>query len=254
MEDDVAMNPFQMAFKEVSFNYQQSEPILKRISFSTRKGESIGIVGANGVGKSTLLRLLVGLETPTEGEIIIEGMKVEKVNLMKMRQKVGYIFQDSESQLFMNNVYEELAFGPRNYGYSQEQVKAKVEEALNAVGMMHLKDKPIYTLSGGEKKLVAIATILAMKPQIILMDEPTIALDPRNRRHLIELLNGFEQTKLITSHDLDMLLETCERIILLGNGKIIKDGTAREVLMDQVLLEQYGLELPLCMQNIKLKA
>ena len=254
MEVNIAMNPLQIECKNVSFAYQQREQILEQISFSVVQGETIGIIGANGAGKSTLLRLLVGLEIPNEGELVIDGIQMKKANLAKIRQTIGYVFQDSDNQVFMTNVYDELAFAPRNYGYSDTYVKMQVEEALNMVGILHLKNKPVYTLSGGEKKLVAIATILAMKPQIILMDEPTIALDPKNRRHLIKLLNRFEQSKLITSHDLDMLLETCHRIILLGNGKIIKEGRTREILMDQELLEQYGLEIPLCMQNIQWKS
>ena len=159
------------------------------------------------------------------------------------------MFQDSDSQLFMSTAYEDIAFGPRNYGLSEPEVQERVENALSMIHIEHLKNKQIYKMSGGEKKMVSIATILAMTPDIILMDEPSIALDPRNRRYLIEILNQFHHLKIIASHDLDMILDTCSRVILMANGTIIRDGNAEEILSDKELLEANGLELPLCMQR-----
>jgi len=149
----------------------------------------------------------------------------------------------------MTNVYEDIAFAPRNYGLSEEEVRACVKKALDMVQIDYLKDKPTYKLSGGEKKLVSIATILAMTPDIILMDEPTIALDPRNRRNLIQILNKFSHLKIIASHDLDMILDTCNRVVLLSDGTIIKEDDTKDILYDKELLEENGLELPLCLQR-----
>lgn len=196
-------------------------------------------------GKSTLLKLLVGLELGYTGEIIINYVKVEKKKLYEIRQKIGYVFQDSDSQLFMPTIYEDVAFAPKNYGLSEEKVQNRTIDALKNVGIEDLKDRPIYHLSGGQKKLASIATVLSMKPEILIFDEPTIALDPRNRRKFIEVLNSLSGTKIIASHDLDLIYDTCEKTILISDGKIIKNGLTKEILNDKELLENNGLELPL---------
>lgn len=243
------MSHIHIDFKDVSFEYEKDKKILKNINFTAKENDCIGLIGANGMGKSTLLKLLIGLETNFEGSIRVEEIPVVKEMLPKIREKIGYVFQDSDSQLFMTSVYEDIAFAPRNYGLSEKEVKICVKKALDTVKIDYLKNKQIYKLSGGEKKLVSIATILAMTPDIILMDEPTIALDPRNRRNLIHILNQFSHLKIIASHDLDMILDTCNRVILLSNGTIIKDGDAKDILYDKELLEKNGLELPLCLQK-----
>lgn len=243
------MTPVYMDVKNVSFAYERNQTILKDITFSVKDKESVALIGANGVGKSTLLKLMVGLYLNFTGTICVEGVPVEKSNLSKIREKIGYVFQDSESQLFMPTVYEDVAFAPRNYGLTEEEVDQRVQNALCMTGIMHLKNKPIYKLSGGEKKLASIATILSMTPDLILMDEPTIALDPKNRRNLIRILNEFNHLKIIASHDLDMVLDTCSRTILLADGKIVADGETEKILRDKALLEENGLELPLCFQS-----
>ena len=243
------MSHIRINFEHVNYSYEKSVPILRDVTFSAHEHESIGLIGANGVGKSTLLKLLVGLNLGYEGTISVEGMKVEKQILPKIRERIGYVFQDSDSQLFMSTAYEDIAFGPRNYGLSEPEVQERVEQALSMIHIEHLKNKQIYKMSGGEKKMVSIATILAMTPDIILMDDPSIALDPRNRRYLIQILNQFHHLKIIASHDLDMILDTCSRVILMAGGTIIRDGKAEEILSDKELLEANGLELPLCMQR-----
>lgn len=237
--------------ENLSFSYEEGADILKDITFHTAQKEAVGIVGANGAGKSTLLRILVGLETSYKGRVEIDRVPVNKKNLPIIRAHAGYLFQDSDNQLFTQNVYQDVAFAPRNYGLSEEEVDKRVMEALNTMGIAHLKEKQIHKMSGGEKKMAAIATLLSMTPDIILFDEPSIALDPKNRRTLINVLNKLELTKLVASHDLDMIWETCTRVILLSEGKIIKDGPASEILRDKELLEANHLELPLCLQGIR---
>ena len=205
----------------------------------------MGLVGANGAGKSTLLRILVGLNTGFQGDVMVNNIPLEKKNLKTIRKNVGYVFQDADSQLFMSTVFDDVAFAPRNYGMSEAEVNEKTMEALKVVHIEQLKDKQIYKLSGGEKKLASIATILSTEPDVILMDEPSVALDPKNRRNLINILNRLNQAKIIASHDLNMIMDTCERTILLSDGKIIKDGNTKEILLDKELMEESGLELPL---------
>jgi cobalt/nickel transport system ATP-binding protein len=234
-----------ISVSDLSFGYDTNQIILDKINFEATENESIGIIGANGVGKSTLLKLLVGLNTQYQGSIRVENIPVEKKMLNLVREKIGYVFQDSDSQLFTSTVYGDVAFAPRNYGLSAAEVEIRVQAALKAVNIEHLRNKQIYKLSGGEKKMASIATILSMTPDIILMDEPSIALDPKNRRNLIRILNQFEHLKIIASHDLDMILDTCERTILMNNGSIVADGKTEDILTNQQLLEDNGLELPL---------
>lgn len=243
------MSHIHINIENLTFAYQKQHPILKGISLNAGENESIGIIGANGVGKSTFLKILVGLNLDFEGSIRVEEIPLEKKMLAKIREKIGYVFQDSDSQLFMTTVYEDVAFAPRNYGLSEEEVDRRVQSALEAVHIAHLKDKPIYQLSGGEKKLVSIATILSMTPDIILMDEPSVALDPQNRRNLIRVLNEFNHLKIIASHDLDFIWDTCKRVILMAEGQIIADGPVEEILRNQELLEKNGLELPLSLSR-----
>ena len=215
------------------------------VDFHVKRGELFAFLGPNGAGKSTLLKLLVGLNLAFSGSIHVNGLPVEKKTLPQIWEKTGYVFQDSDSQLFLSTAYEDIAFAPRNYGFSEAEVDARVHHALELIGIDHLRDKQIYKMSGGEKKMVSIATILSMTPDIILMDEPSIALDPRNRRQLIHILNDLPGLKLIASHDLDMILDTCERTILMANGTIVRDGPTADILTDRELLEANGLELPL---------
>lgn len=239
------MSEHKIEVENLSFFYEKDVPVLENISFTANAKESIGLIGANGAGKSTLLKLLVGLNQDNSGSIRIEGLPLEKKNLKEIRAKAGYVFQDSDSQLFMTNVYEDVAFAPRNYGLPEKEVIERTEQALEMVHITHLKEKQIYKLSGGEKKLASIATILSMMPEMIIMDEPSAALDPKNRRNLIQILNSLPQLKLIASHDLDFILDTCDRVILLSEGRIVCDGATEQILSDEELLEKHGLELPL---------
>lgn len=236
--------------KDVSFAYEKGRPVLQNLTFQVEKGEAVGLIGANGIGKSTLLKMLTGL-LEHEGSIRLFNMEVCRENLAEIRKRTGYVFQDSDSQLFMPTVYDDLTFGPRNYGIGKAEVEQRVDDALMRTNISHLKHRQNYKLSGGEKRMACIAVILAMQPEIILMDEPSIALDPCNRRTLINTLNGMEETKLIASHDLDMILETCDRVILLDRDGIKADGDAEEVLRNRELLESCRLELPYCLQGCR---
>ena len=206
-----------ISVSDLSFGYDSKRKVLENINFQLKKGESVGLVGANGVGKSTLLRILVGLNTGFQGDVMVNNIPLEKKNLKTIRKNVGYVFQDADSQLFMSTVFDDVAFAPRNYGMSEAEVNEKTMEALKVVHIEQLKDKQIYKLSGGEKKLASIATILSTEPDVILMDEPSVALDPKNRRNLINILNRLNQAKIIASHDLNMIMDTCERTVLLSS-------------------------------------
>ena len=234
-------------FQNVSFAYGQT-PVVENLSFSIQKGETVGLIGANGAGKSTIMKLMLGLLSGS-GSIRVDGLTVNKENLSEIRRKIGFVLQDSDNQMFMPTVYEDMIFGPRNYGLSKEAADEKVDAILEQLGLRELKHRHNHKISGGEKRMAAIATILAMEPEMILMDEPSTALDPVNRRTVINTINRLPQTKLIASHDLDMILDTCQRVILLSHGTIVADGDAETILRNKELLEANRMELPFCLQG-----
>ncbi|MCI5612791.1 MAG: energy-coupling factor ABC transporter ATP-binding protein [Agathobacter sp.] len=235
-------------FENVSFGYEKEIPVIKNLSFSIKDGDTIGLIGANGTGKSTIMKILLGL-LQHEGHIIVDSLEVEKKNYPEIRKKLGYVLQDSDNQMFMPTVYEDMMFAPMNYGFTRDEAEKRVDETLKKLGLMELKHRHNHKISGGEKRMAAIATILAMDPEVILMDEPSTALDPMNRRTLINTIKQLPQTKIIASHDLDMILETCNRVILLNHGEIVADGKTKELLTNRKLLEANRMELPLCLQH-----
>lgn len=245
------MSNHDIGVRNLHFSYPDGHQAIHGLSFSIQHGESIGIIGANGAGKSTLLLLLMGVLFPNEGEILVGDVRVAKQTLPVVRQRLGMVFQDPDDQLFMTTVYDDVAFGPRNYHLSETEVEKRVTKALDLVDISHLKDRAPYKLSGGEKRAAAIAAVLSMEPEVLIMDEPTAALDPKARRRLIKLLNSnnFNHTKIITSHDLDMVLETCSRIIVLKEGQVAAEGPTFEILTNEKLLDECGLELPFSLQN-----
>ena len=232
-------------FRDVSFSYERGTPVLEHLSFRIEAGETVGLIGANGAGKSTIMKLLLGLISG-EGEVLVDGTPVQKTTLAEIRRKLGFVLQNSDHQMFMPTVYEDMMFAPLNYGVARDEAEKRVDAVLRQLGVEELKHRHNHRISGGEKRMAAIATILAMEPDAILMDEPTAALDPYNRRIVINTIRDLQQTKLITSHDLDMILDTCERVILLSDGKIVADGAAKAILRDKALLEAHHLELPFC--------
>ncbi len=244
------MSHHKVELRDVSFSYPGADPAINGVSFLLHHGESVGIIGANGAGKSTLLLLLVGLLFPDQGQVAVGDVQLTKKTLPLIRRSLGMVFQDPDDQLFMPTVYEDVAFGPRNYQLQPHEVEERVLDALEQVGISHLRDRPPFKLSGGEKRRAAIASVLAMEPDVLIMDEPTSFLDPRGRRKVIKLMQSFSHTKIITSHDLDMILETCQRVILLDAGRVVADGPVADVLYDRPLLESCGLELPLTRQGM----
>ncbi|MBR0199099.1 MAG: ABC transporter ATP-binding protein [Oscillospiraceae bacterium] len=234
-------------FRHVEFSYEKDRPVLRDLSFRIEKGESVGLIGANGAGKSTVMKLLLGLLTPSSGEILVDGVPVGKKTLAEIRRKLGFVLQNSDNQMFMPTVYEDMIFAPLNYGLSREEAERRVDAVLEKLGLQELKHRHNHRISGGEKRMAAIATILAMEPEAVLMDEPSSALDPYNRRLVINTIRELRQTKLITSHDLDMILDTCERVILLSGGAVAADGPADQILRDRALLEAHRMELPFCL-------
>ena len=236
-------------FKDVHFAYPDGTKALNGISFRITHGESVGIVGANGAGKSTLISHMNGYLLPATGTITIGDMQLNKATIKQARKTVGVVFQNPDDQLFMPTVFDDVAFGPLNLGMTEERVVERVNEALNTVGCLHLKDKPPHHLSMGQKRAVTIAAVIAMQPDILVMDEPAASLDPKSRRQLINLLKEFKHTKVIASHDLDLILDVCGRCLVISDGKVAADGAAGELLTNEKLLEENNLELPLSLQN-----
>ena len=235
--------------RNLTFAYEKDNPVLKDISFTAEDGECIGLIGANGAGKSTLMKVMLGL-LDGSGSVIVDGTPVTQDTLAEIRRKLGFVLQNSDSQMFMPTVHDDMMFGLLNYGIRREEAEKKVSQVLDTLHISYLKDRYNHRISGGEKRMAAIATVLAMEPSVLLMDEPTSALDPKNRRMIINTIRSLKQTRIITSHDLDMILDTCSRVILIDEGRIIKDGTAEEILKDRELLEAHSMELPLSFSRL----
>lgn len=234
--------------RNLRYSYPGGNQVLKGITFKITHGESVAVVGPNGAGKSTLLLHLNGYLSASDGEVRIGDYSITKDTLKTVRKTVGMVFQDPDDQLFMPTVFDEVAFGPLNLGIPAEEVEKKSADALETVGALHLKNRPPYKLSCGEKKVVSIASVLSMSPDILVMDEPSSDLDPKSRRTLITLLKQFRHTKIIATHDLDMAIDLCERTIIIHEGQVSADGLTTELLHDKDLLLKNSLEMPLRFQ------
>lgn len=230
-----------LEIKNLNYSYPDGKKALKDINIKIDNNETIAIVGANGAGKSTLIKSIVGIFLTSQGDIIVDGEKVTKKTLNSIRKKVGVVFQNPDDQLFMNKVYDDIAFGPRNYNFTEEEVKEKVERVMKNLDIEKLSERSPNNLSGGEKRKVAIATVLSMEPSIILFDEPTSFLDAKGKRMLIETLKNINTTKIIATHDLDMVKDICERVIVLKEGKIMADGSPKEIFSDIDFMEKCEL-------------
>ncbi|MDR2514824.1 MAG: energy-coupling factor ABC transporter ATP-binding protein [Christensenellaceae bacterium] len=208
------------------------------LSLHVAQGESLGLVGANGAGKTSLMLAVAGVLPVAAGELEVGGIALEKRTRDEVRRRVGLVFQNPDDQLFMPTLYDDIAFGPRNDGLSDDEVSRRVEGALGALGIAHLAKSAAPRLSGGEKRLAAIATVLSMDPKLLLFDEPTAFLDLRARRKLIGLLNALPQAKLIASHDLPFLEEVCGRAVLMAKGRVLAEGRAKDLFGDRRLMEE----------------
>ena len=227
----------------LTFSYPDGHPALRGVSFMIAPGEKVALVGPNGAGKSTLLLHLNGI-LRGEGHVTVCGQTLSDQTLGAIRSAVGMVFQDPDDQLFSPTVFDDVAFGPMYQGLPEAEVRWRVTSALSAVGMLEREGRVSHHLSGGEKKRIAIATVLAMEPEVLALDEPTSGLDPRARRGLIRLLSELPMTMLVSTHDLRMVHELFPRTIILDDGLIAADGPTPDLLADPALLELHGLEAP----------
>jgi len=226
--------------KKLSVEYADGKRAVNHVDFQIMPKDCVALIGANGAGKTTFLLALVGVLAAKTGEIAIDDFILNKKNMPDFRARVGLVFQNPDDQLFMPNVFEDVAFGPRNFGYNEEQVKERVHAALEQLKINHLYRRSPLKLSGGEKRLAAIATVLSMQPDYLLFDEPTAFLDPKARRNLQNVITNLPQGKLIATHDLSFAADTCSRVVILKDGEIVVDGGV-DLLKDNALLESAGL-------------
>lgn len=229
--------------ERLSYQYADGTVALKGVALEVFEGESVALIGPNGAGKSTLLLHFNGI-LHGNGVVRVLGEELTERNTRNIRGRVGLVFQDPDDQLFSPTVFEDVAFGPLNMGYPKEQIRGRVTKALSQVGMERYESRCPHHLSYGEKKKIAIATVLSMEPEILALDEPTSNLDPSSRRSLIGLLKQLKLTTIVATQDMDMVAQACEKVILLSEGKIVTSGTVREILTNVRLLETHGLEPP----------
>ena len=227
--------------KGLSFSYAETPDVLNNVTLEVMPGERVGIIGPNGAGKTTLFLVVCGVLKPESGEISLLG---QPIAFGKFNPRAALVFQNPDDQLFCPTVEEDIAFGPQNMGLPKEEVAKRVKEALATVGASRFADRPVHHLSEGEKRIVSIASVLAMRPELVMYDEPSANLDIRSRRRLIRLLQSSAETILVASHDLEFLLEVCRRVILIDEGKIIADGDPRRIMGDDKLMEAHGQEKP----------
>jgi cobalt transport protein ATP-binding subunit len=236
--------PPSLEVRGLAFAYPDGHQALYGIDLTIRRGERVALLGPNGAGKTTLVLHLNGIHTPGRGSVAVGGLPVEKEHLREIRRRVGIVFQDPDDQLFLPTVGEDVAFGPANFGVSGAALSARVDAALDAVGMREHRDRSPLHLSGGQRRRVALATVLACEPEILVLDEPSTNLDPVARRELAEVLLGLDTTMLMVTHDLPYALQLCPRSVVLDDGVVVADGPTRELLADTELLRRHRLELP----------
>ncbi|WAL58345.1 energy-coupling factor ABC transporter ATP-binding protein [Thermocoleostomius sinensis] len=230
-----------IAITDLCFSYPDNPDVLRHITLNICQGDRVGLIGYNGCGKTTLFLLICGVLTPSSGEIRLLNQRVRPGTFYP---EIGLVFQNPDDQLFSASVWDDVAFAPQNMGLLDDEVHQRVTEALAITGVQELATRPPHHLSGGQKRMVAIAGILAMRPQIIIYDEPTANLDLRARRRLIQFLQQSQETLLIASHDLEFVLEVCDRVVLMDEGQIVADGNPRQLMSDIELMEKHGLERP----------
>ncbi|MFA5843906.1 MAG: ABC transporter ATP-binding protein [Coriobacteriia bacterium] len=228
----------------LSHRYPDGTLALDGIDLSVLAGESVALLGPNGAGKSTLMLHANGVLRPSSGTVAVDGVGIEDATVREVRLRVGLVFQDPDDQLFMTSVYDDVAFGPLNMGLPPDEADRRAHEALHAVGLADQASRPAQHLSFGQRKRIALATVLAMDPSLLVLDEPTSNLDPRARRDMIALITSLRVTRLVATHDMDLAWELCERAVILDAGRVAADGPCKDVLSDEALLFAHGLETP----------
>jgi cobalt/nickel transport system ATP-binding protein len=243
MQDPVRSSalPAAAQITDLCYSYPDCPDVLQSINLTIQKGERVGIVGPNGAGKTTLFLSMCGVLAPSRGDIVLFDQPVHPGDF---RPEIGLVFQNPADQLFSLSVQDDIAFGPLNMGLEPDEVDRRVRRALMLTGIEELGERPPHHLSGGQRRMVAIATVLAMMPQLVIYDEPSANLDIRSRRRLIKFLLNSEETFLVSSHDLELVREVCDRVIVLDEGQIVADGITDEIMGDEPLMEHHGLEVP----------
>ena len=233
-----------LSVQGLAYSYPDGTRALEGVAFDLDPGERAALLGPNGAGKTTLVLHLNGILTASSGRVEVGGLAVEPANLLEVRRRVGIVFQDPDDQLFMPTVREDVAFGPANLGIRGAELDARVMKALAAVGMVEVADRPPHHLSFGQRRRVAVATVLAMDPQILVLDEPTSNLDPASRRELFEVLEPLPITMLVVTHDLPFALQMCPRSLILNGGRLTADGSTARLFEDETVMRSNRLELP----------
>jgi len=228
----------------LGYAYPDGHQALFGVDLHVHEGERVALLGPNGAGKTTLVLHLNGILTPGAGTVAVSGLPVTKQHLQEVRRRVGVVFQDPDDQLFMGTVRDDVAFGPANHGVKGQALESRVHDALDQVGMGDFADRPPHHLSFGQRRRVAVATVLAMEPEILVLDEPSSNLDPASRRELADILRHLDVTVLMVTHDLPYALELCPRSVVLSDGMMVADGPTREILTDRALMAAHRLELP----------
>jgi len=239
------VSPPALRVSGLSFNYPDGTKVLDSIELTIERGERVALLGPNGAGKTTFLLHLIGILGGGPGAIEVQGVALEPASLREIRRRVGLVFQDPDDQLFMPTVYEDVAFGPANFGVPAEDLEERVRQALAAVGMVGAEERAPHHLSGGERRRVALATVLACQPDLLVLDEPSSNLDPAGRRELAEVLAGLDTTILLVTHDLPYALQVCDRSVVMNRGRIVADGPTRQLLADEATMRANRLELPI---------
>ncbi|MBN1126859.1 MAG: ABC transporter ATP-binding protein [Sedimentisphaerales bacterium] len=229
--------------KQYSYHYANGVEALCDIDLTIKHGQKVALIGPNGAGKSTLL-LAMNMFIEGSGQIFVDGLELNRCNIHSIRKVMGFVVQDPEEQLFMPTVFDDVAFGPLNLELDQEEIIRRVKDTLKRVGLEGMEDRAPYHLSAGQKRAAAIATVLSMKPKIIIMDEPDTSLDPRSRNRLIELLSGLSQTLIIATCNMDFAARLCDHVILVDQGRVVVQGAAEKILSDGELMDKHGLEVP----------
>lgn len=233
-----------LEIRSLAHSYPDGTRALLGVDLVVQPGERVALLGPNGAGKSTLIAHTNGVLMPQEGSVAVDGTVLDDATVRDIRARVGLVFQDPDDQLFMTTVYDDVAFGPLNMGLPREEVDRRVHDALHAVGLADVASKPGMHLSFGQKKRIALATVLSMQPSVLVLDEPTSNLDPRAERQMVELLEGLDVTMLVATHDMDLAWRLCRRAVVIEGGRVVADGPAEQVMADETLMLRHGLDLP----------